>query len=71
MAHQIDRIENHLESFFEGTLSRLVGLEMSPSDVAIKLSRAMSDGVRRNDEGLHLRPINMRSHSIQKMLKIC
>jgi len=38
MAHQIDQIENHLESFFEGTLNRLVGLEMSPSDVAIKLS---------------------------------
>ena len=51
MAHQIDQIENHLESFFEGTLNRLVGLEMSPSDVAIKLSRAMSDGVRRNEEG--------------------
>lgn len=56
MAHQIDRIENHLESFFEGTLSRLIGLEMSPSEVAVKLSRAMSDSIRRNEEGTAFAP---------------
>ena len=56
MAEQIDRIEDQLESMFEGTLKRLVGFNLSSSEVANRLWRAMQEGIRRNDEGKAFAP---------------
>lgn len=56
MANPLDRIEEQIEKFVEGALSRLIGLQISAVDVAAQLSRALNDGIRRTEEGKPFAP---------------
>jgi hypothetical protein len=56
MANPLDRIEERIEQFVEGALSRLIGIQISAVDVAAQLARALSEGVRRTEEGKPFAP---------------
>jgi hypothetical protein len=55
MKHQyIDRLEKHLQQVIEGTFSGLFGKKIRAQDIALKLARAMQDGLNpAQDVGLH------------------
>ena len=56
MANRLDRIEERIEQFVEGALSRLIGIQISAVDVAAQLSRALDEGIRRTEEGKPFAP---------------
>lgn len=52
----IERIERSIENFVEGTLSRLTGASLSPSQAVAQLARALGDGVRYTEDGKPFAP---------------
>lgn len=51
MRDRLNQLERQIEGLIEGSLARLLGAELSSSDVAAQLARAMDDGVRTDDHG--------------------
>jgi hypothetical protein len=56
MPNPLDLLEERISSMVESAIQRLAGLQFSPADVASKLARAMSEGVRRSQEGKPFAP---------------
>lgn len=52
MNEPLAQLERQLELLIEGSLARLLGAELSSSDVAAQLARSMHDGVRTDAQGL-------------------
>lgn len=51
MKEQLARLEKQIESLVEGSLARLLGGQISPSELAAQVARAMVDGVRVDANG--------------------
>jgi hypothetical protein len=51
MTNGVDRLEERLEAWVEGTLARWLGGDIPAAVVAGQLARAMEDGLRRDEQG--------------------
>lgn len=56
MKDQLDRLERQLEQLVEGSLSRLLGADFSPSVVAAQLTRAMEEVGKHDENGNRYAP---------------
>lgn len=56
MANTLDRIETSFRKLFEGTLGRIFGDDISPSQIAAQLAHAMSETVRDDGRGRRVAP---------------
>jgi hypothetical protein len=56
MKDQLDRLERQLEQLVEGSLSRLLGADFSPSVVAAQLTRAMEEVGKQDEDGNRYAP---------------
>jgi hypothetical protein len=56
MKDQLNRLEQHLQALVEGSLSRLLGGEISSASVASQLAAAMVDGLKWDPQGTPYAP---------------
>ncbi|MEJ2012987.1 MAG: DUF3662 domain-containing protein [Anaerolineales bacterium] len=56
MPNPLELLEQRISSMVEGALARMVGLQFSPADIASRLTRAMSEGVRHSQDGKPFAP---------------
>ncbi|MFN2149470.1 MAG: FhaA domain-containing protein [Anaerolineales bacterium] len=56
MPNPLDRLEQRISGMVESTFERIIGLQFSAADIASKLARAMSEGVRHSQEGKPFAP---------------
>lgn len=50
MKTHLSRLEKRIEKLVEGSLSRLLGIEIHPTAIATQLARAMEEGIRYGDD---------------------
>jgi hypothetical protein len=53
---RLTRLESHLQSLIEGNLARLLPIKGAPQDLALRLSKALGEGVIYDEEGQGLAP---------------
>jgi len=70
MRPPFSRLEAQLERLIEGAFAQLFSKTLRPHDIAVQLSRAMEDGVRRSDDG-DLRPVAPNRYYIRLHPTIC
>jgi hypothetical protein len=72
MKEKLSRLEAQLERLFEGSVARLLGVEISSSDLAGQLARAMGNGLLHNELEKAIAPdqyaITMHPEDVVKLL---